>query len=233
MEKVSIIIPCYNQAEYLSQAIESAVRQDYPDFEIVVVNDGSTDNSLEIAQQFNGIRIVTQENKGLAEARNTGIREAQGSLILPLDSDDYIDPTYLTKTVPRMEDFRVGIVSTVMQYFGLQNICIPPRGLSLAVEKSANELPVCSLIRRAAINDAGGYETVVVENQAGKKVYGFEDWELWIDIMKHGWKVAVVDEALFHYRLKPSSMVTEASTVREALIREIRRRHPDVFGGIL
>lgn len=229
----SIIIPLYNQQEFVAQAVESALGQVYRDFEVIVVNDGSTDDSLAIVSSLDSIRlmVINQANGGLSAARNAGIAASRGEFILPLDADDYIDPEYLAKTVPLMSDPRVGIVSTDMQYFGLRDNRIPPRGLTLDVEKHGNELPVCSLIRKTALLDAGGYETLVVMSPTGKKVYGFEDWELWIDILKHGWKVAVVNEPLFHYRLKPVSMVTEASSMREELTREIRRRHPDVYGG--
>ena len=86
---ISIIIPCYNQAEYLPQAIESALNQKTgEDFEVIVVNDGSTDNSLEIAKSYKGIKVISQVNKGLSSARNTGIMNAIGDYILFLDADD-------------------------------------------------------------------------------------------------------------------------------------------------
>ena len=98
MAKVSVIIPCYNQGAYLNEAVESILAQSYRDFEIIVVNDGSTDeetNRLLSGYDRQQTRVLHTENQGLSSARNNGIREAQGEYILPLDADDRIDPTYL------------------------------------------------------------------------------------------------------------------------------------------
>ena len=99
---VSIIIPCYNQAQYLEEAVNSAIKQTYPNIEIIIVNDGSTDNTQEIALSLQKkhpeiIKVITQVNKGLSEARNTGIRESLGEYILPLDADDILDLKMISK----------------------------------------------------------------------------------------------------------------------------------------
>ena len=85
---VSVIIPCYNQAHFLGEAIESVLSQSYPHFEVVVVDDGSTDNTQEVAARYPGVRCIRQENQGLAGARNTGIRHSNGSFLVFLDADD-------------------------------------------------------------------------------------------------------------------------------------------------
>jgi glycosyltransferase involved in cell wall biosynthesis len=89
---VSVIIPLYNQKEFVGEAIESVLNQSYPNIEIIVVNDGSTDNSSEVLERFkNDIRLINQENKGLAAARNTGIKNSRGEYIQLLDADDFLD----------------------------------------------------------------------------------------------------------------------------------------------
>jgi glycosyltransferase involved in cell wall biosynthesis len=174
--------------------------------------------------------ILDQENRGLSESRNRAIRAGEGEFILPLDSDDYIDPTYLEKTVPLMADPQIGVVSTDMQYHGLLHNRIPPRGLTLEHEMRANELPVCSLIRRTAFEQTPrGYETLFIEVGGSSKVLGFEDWELFISLLKRGWKVAVVNEPLFWYRVRPNSMISQANTRQAGLIRLIHLLHPDIF----
>jgi glycosyltransferase involved in cell wall biosynthesis len=85
---VSVIIPCYNQARFLGEAIESVLSQSYPHLEVVVVDDGSTDNTSEVAAGYGGVRCIRQENQGLAGARNTGIRHSRGSYVVFLDADD-------------------------------------------------------------------------------------------------------------------------------------------------
>lgn len=86
---ISIIIPNYNQGQYILEAIESALNQTYDNFEVIVVNDGSTDNSLEIARKY-PVKIINQTNKGLASARNTGIMNSKGDYLLFLDADDIL-----------------------------------------------------------------------------------------------------------------------------------------------
>ena len=175
--------------------------------------------------------LIDKQNAGLSEARNTGIHhpEAVGEFILPLDSDDTIQPDYLEKTVPKMSDPKVGIVSTDMQYFGLLNKRIPPKGLTLEHEMQSNDLPVCSLIRRSAFEQTPGYETIFVEVAGSHKVLGYEDWNLWLDILKRGWAVATVSEPLFNYRVRPNSMISQAVTRHAALTRLIRLLHPNLW----
>src|SRR3712207_4601210 len=92
---VSIVIPCYNQAHFLGEAIESVLAQTYPHFEVVVVDDGSTDNTEAVAARYPGVRCIRQENQGLAAARNTGIRRSNGSYLVFLDADDRLLPNAL------------------------------------------------------------------------------------------------------------------------------------------
>lgn len=251
--KVNIVIPLYNQEQYVEQSVRSALAQTYPNFDVTVVNDGSTDHSKEILQEMidywnlherpklndaeghgdhwnfdKRLKIIEQANVGLSKSRNNGINGTDGEFILPLDSDDWIDPRYLELTVPKMADSKVGIVSTDMQYEGLLHNRIPPKGLSLEHEMWTNDLPVCSLIRRIAFKQTKGYETIFIE-VGGQKAAGYEDWNMWIDILKRGWKVAVVNEPLFHYRVKPVSMITQATKLHTGLVRLVHLLHPDLW----
>ena len=193
------------------------------------------DNKWELWKQYfpEGERVapivIDQTNAGLSESRNRAIRAGEGEFILPLDADDYIEPTMLEKTVPKMADSQVGICSTDMQYFGLLKNRIPPKGLTLEQEMQSNDLPVCSLIRRAAFEQTHGYETLFVDVGGSTKVLGFEDWEMWISILKRGWKVATVPEPLFNYRVRPNSMISQASAKRAGLTRLIHLLHPDLW----
>jgi glycosyltransferase involved in cell wall biosynthesis len=92
---VLVIIPCYNQAHYLGEAIESVLAQSYPHFEIIVVDDGSPDNTAEVAARYPGVRYIRQENQGLSGARNTGMRESKGKYLVFLDADDRLVPDAL------------------------------------------------------------------------------------------------------------------------------------------
>ena len=191
--KVNIVIPLFNQEQFIAQCLRSCLAQTYTNFDVTVVNDGSTDRSLDVVLEVideyttpdrekraelerrikeeglsgpaqravsealfpNGEvvlpKVIDQENVGLSESRNRGIRAGDGEFILPLDSDDWIDPRYLELTVPKMADQKVGIVATDMQYEGLLHHRIRPRGLTLQHEMQSNDLPVCSLIRRTSL----------------------------------------------------------------------------------
>jgi len=267
--KVNVVIPVFNQEQYIGECIRSVLAQTYKNFDITIIDDGSTDRSLAVAQEvsdeytavdranreefqrraegLNGDQqaalnreifktperippaIVSRENRGLSESRNQGFRMGDGEFILPLDSDDWIDPRYLELTVPKMADPQVGIVSTDMQYEGLLHSRVRPQGLTLAHEMRTNDLPVCSLIRRKAFEQTPGYETLFIEVAGSSRVLGYEDWNMWLDILKRGWKVAVVNEPLFHYRVRAGSMITQATKVHKGLVRLIHLLHPDLW----
>ena len=218
-DKVSVIIPLYNKAPYIAETLLSVRNQTYENVELIVVDDGSTDNGPEIADSC-GAWVLDNQATGPSEARNTGVRFSTGRLILPLDADDWIDPTYLEKTVPICAENGVGIVSTDMVRFGKVNDVLPARPLTVEEEKNANEIPCCSLIKREAFVQAGGYNS---------RADGYEDWDLWIDILKRGWKHRVVNEPLFHYRVLGNANNARADERREELIKIIHELHPEVY----
>ena len=212
---ISIITPLYNQGHFLPETLESALAQTYTDFEIVIVNDASTDNSSEVAMKYaaqypNKIRVVCNSvNLGLAATRNVGIRWSTGDFILPLDSDDKIFPTYIEKTVSQMSD-DVAVVGTWMQmefdgttaepvkigHSGSSYPIFPPPREQIL---TGNSIAVCSLIRKAALLEVGGYP------EDFKK--GSEDWCMWAGIVCTGhWKIKIVEEYLFRYRIHAASM---------------------------
>lgn len=223
--KASIIIPCYKQAQYLPQCLESALSQTHRDTEVIVVNDDSPDDTAEIAQSWGtrGVKLVNKVNGGLPNARNSGVLNSTGDVLLPLDADDWIEPTYLERTIPLMRT-NVGIVAVRCQYFeGATDYWKTPGFPTLELIRIANCIPVCALIRREAFLETGGY--------AGRMVGGFEDWGLWLDILSRGWKCAVLDEPLFHYRVKQESMFREIQRNHEALVAQIHQLYHRAFEG--
>lgn len=119
METVSVVIPAYNAAQWLSETIESVLAQSLPPFEVIVVDDGSTDNTQEVLARFRGmIDVISQENKGLPTARNVGIRAAKGSLIAFLDADDIWLPEKLSRQVECFEQNPdVALIHTALTRF--------------------------------------------------------------------------------------------------------------------
>ena len=112
---ISIIIPVYNVQDYLTSCIESIIKQDYKDYEAIFINDGSTDDSLEILKQYvktdKRFKLISQKNSGLSSARNTGINQAKGKYITFIDSDDWISKNYVGALVYNAEKYDADIVS--------------------------------------------------------------------------------------------------------------------------
>lgn len=232
MNRISVIIPCFNQAEYLEDCIESVY--DQQPHEIIIVDDGSTDNTLEIAErymfkQFPGIespvRVVRQVNKGLAAARNTGIMNATGDWILPLDADDMLKDNTISKfteIINQNAQQNISVFAPSFEEFGLRQGQVILGVFGLEDLKTANRLGYFSLIRRQALLEIGGYNP--------KMRWGFEDWDLWFDIWKRGGLIMVLQDILIKYRIRENSMITEANKHSDELIGQIKRNHPEIFG---
>ena len=205
--KVSILIPLYNQGKFVTETLESIFAQTYKDFEVVCVDDASTDDSLAVVTKFaDRVRVFSNPtNRGLPATRNIALGHSVGDLILPLDSDDWIEPDYLEKTVARMMD-GVGVVSTWIHIFGLGRESTGAPGSSYPIFvptleqiTSGNTLAVCSLIRRETLLEVGGWPEDFTR--------GSEDWALWCSIVAlNKWKIDVIPEYLFHYRVHKNSM---------------------------
>ncbi|GEM_PF-727315 len=226
---VSVVVPCYNQAEYLPDAVESVAKQTFRDFEIVIVDDGSPDNTVEVARQLAArhsdchISIVNKPNGGLADARNAGIRAARGQYILPLDCDDKISTDHLAKTVAFLEaNPKVAIVGTFRQDFGAATGVVQAVHYNLAEILQGNRNSYCSLYRRDVWEAVGGYRTDMVPA-------GYEDWDFWIGCAERGWFASILPEPLFHYRVKAESMFTEAAEHDDELRAQIALNHPKLF----
>ena len=224
---VSIIIPCYNQAEYLSETLDSVLAQSYPNWEGVIVNDGSTDKTDEVAgcycKKDPRFKYVKQENKGLSSARNTGIARSSGEYILPLDSDDIIAPTYLEKIVSYfLSSPEAKLVYCKAKKFGKVNCYwnLPQYDYNSFIWN--NCIFCTAMFRRVDYDMTKGYN----ENMKN----GYEDWDFWLTLLKKEDIVYRVDEVLFYYRVKEKSMVTESSSryLNENLLL-VCRHHPDIY----
>lgn len=223
---VSIIIPCYNQAEYLEESVHSAISQTYPNIEIIIVNDGSPDDTQKIAEELQKkhpglIRVVTQENKGLSEARNTGIRESLGKYVLPLDADDKIDKEIIIQCMNTLISNQVDVVYTDIHCFGAQeNIWI--QGTSpFSIILFANIPAATSLYRREVWEKNLGYKL----NMEG----GYEDWEFWLNAFENNFRFAYHPESLFFYRIKEKSMHITAKQTHLYLTSKVMMNHSKLY----
>lgn len=201
MDSVTIIIPCYNQAHWLPDAIESALSQTIP-CDVIVVNDGSPDNTSSVAQNY-AVRLIEKENGGLSSARNAGIRKAKTTWVLTLDADDKIAPDFVEKCLAKAKTTNADIIGTGQQEFGDSNrqyqFLDNPSHEDF---RSANRINCCSLFKKEIWESIQGYD----ENMK----LGYEDWDFWLRATQKGYKVSVVNEFLFFYRKHGISMVTTA-----------------------
>jgi glycosyltransferase involved in cell wall biosynthesis len=215
LPKVSVIIPCYNLGEFIEEAVQSVLSQTYSDYEIIIVNDGSTDeNTNKLLEQANWPKTVIYKtiNQGLPAARNYGIERASGEYICCLDADDKYHPRFLEKTVVILnndKEMKYGIVTSHFQLFGETDGVVKVADynpFSLAVE---NQLHVASLFRKKAWKDVGGYAT---------NLDGYQDWNFWLAIVSRGYQWYVVQDVLFYYRDRKDSMLKSSDLKREELV---------------
>lgn len=219
--RVTVVIPCYNHAQYLSDAIDSVVAQTYEDLEVIVVDDGSTQDLSPIKHKYyreaTWIQFIRQENKGLSAARNTGISRATGEWILPLDADDKIHRTFIEKAVNANSD----IVSSWLKHFGKMDATWRvPANPSPESFLSRNQINCCSLFRKSMWLHIGGYDEQMRD--------GFEDYEFWIRATKAGYRVVVLQEPLFFYRKHGPSMISSALKKKNQILAYIKTKHPDL-----
>ena len=204
MELVSVIMPCYNDGRYIQEAIASVKEQTYSSWEIIVIDDGSDDEeTIKLINSLddNKITVLHTENLRPAGARNFGIQHARGKYILPVDSDDVIDKTYMEKAVQIIErNSKIGVVYCQAELFGeqqgrwdLPDYCFDKMLLD-------NIVFVTALFYKEDWEKVGGFNTTMVA--------GMEDYDFWLSIMSLGREIYQIPEVLFYYRIKPISRTT-------------------------
>ncbi len=212
---VSVIIPCYNQARFLAESVESALSQDYPRKEVVVIDDGSSDNTREVASTFsNRIVHIEQENRGPSAARNRGIMASRGEYIAFLDSDDVYLPGALSTLASHLNVYqKTALVCANAVLFDDSGTIGLKSSVSGRPKNAANfrwetvsfcATPSSVMLRRPCLDSTG----LFAENL--KK--GGEDWLMWIRMSLH-FDMAYLDTPLVRYRLHG----TNATSNRERL----------------
>lgn len=199
---VSVIVPCYNYAHYLGEALDSVLAQTYSNWECIIINDGSPDNTEEVAlgycEKDRRFKYFYKENAGHSSARNYGIRHSSGNYILPLDADDKIDENYLKKAIEIIENREdVKLVTGQVQHFGDVNERFTMPVYTLRSYLVVNYISISSLFRRTDFEAANGFDETML---------GFEDWDLFIKILKNGGNVVELPFICLFYRKKSGSM---------------------------
>lgn len=230
MAKISVVIPSYNQAEYLSDAIESVYNQTLPPHEILVVDDGSTDGSLEIAERYmfskyplieSPVRVIKQVNKGLPSARNTGIMNATGDYVFFLDADDLIKENAFEVINREIASSNADIIAPSFKEFGKSNREVILGGFDMNNLKEANRLGYFCAVKRSALIEVGGFSP--------RMKYGYEDYHLWFDLFRRGKSISVIQDILVLYRVKDKSMIQEANAHRDELMGQIKKDFPELW----
>jgi glycosyltransferase involved in cell wall biosynthesis len=202
---ISIIIPCFNQGNYLEEAIGSIVQvKDKNIYQIIIVNDGSTDapTLLKLKELTDkGYLVIHQDNKGLGAARNAGIKASSGKYILPLDCDNKIRPEYLPYSIFTLENEQgVDVVYSDGEYFGERTGTFKSREFNLQILMVENYIDACAVFRKSVWEEVGGYDEKM-------PAMGLEDWDFWLNIAFHGAQFKYIEKVLFDYRYSNKSMV--------------------------
>jgi glycosyltransferase involved in cell wall biosynthesis len=225
LPQVSVVIPAYNQAQYLAEAIDSVLVQTYRNFEIVVVDDGSVDDTREVVQRYGtAVRYIFQANQGLAGARNTGIDYANGALIALLDSDDRWLPNFLERVLILTDNEPEAAVYYSGWQFIDANGNILPQSAHIRVVPP--EAAADTLLRTNFLNCSA----VVIRRDALLAVGLFDltfrrlqDRELWLRLSRAGYIFVGTPECLVHYRIHGSSLSTDPEAGRRAVIALIQK----------
>ncbi len=216
---VSIVIPAYNASQYLAETIESVLDQTFTDFELLVVNDGSTDNTAEIVSNYNHqdnrVKLLSQKNQGVSIARNTGIQRAKGEYIAFLDSDDKWLPNKLALHVEHFQKnpnlgISFGRVEFISSDGKSTNSFSSSRLFKIAPEHLYYEnlivTPSNVVIRRNIFDSVGGFDS---------NLSGTEDAELFFRIIYKGWKVEGIDKVLVCYRTNQAGISSNLDRMEE------------------
>lgn len=202
MNLVSIIVPCYNQAQYLDECLQSVLNQTYQNWECIIINDGSTDNTAHVSKKWTEkdarFFYFEKENGGVSSARNYGIKKSKGIYILPLDGDDYISDNYVETCVNDFEtNTNVKLVYGKAIKFGQINEEWDLPAYSFENLLKFNMIFCTGLYKRSDFDIIGGYD----ENMT----ISCEDWEFWINLLKNGGNVIRNLNCTFYYRIKEQS----------------------------
>ncbi|MFN9321402.1 MAG: glycosyltransferase family 2 protein [Chitinophagales bacterium] len=228
---ISIIVPCFNQAQYLDECLQSVLEQTYHEWECIIVNDGSPDNAEEVAQKWiekdQRYRYVYKENGGLSSARNAGINIAKGEYILPRDADDKISEIYIEECLKIFSMPDIKLAYGGAYFFGERNDMWNIKDTFQINDNLFDNSVYCSILyKKNEWERMGGYD----ENMKN----GLEDWEFLISLLKNGGIAKKNNKATFYYRIKISSMINSLSENKLNILRNyIYNKHKGLYEPII
>lgn len=227
--RVSVVIPCYNQARFLPEAVASIVAQSMTDWEILIVDDGSPDDTAAVAERLiaahpgRRITLIRQTNSGPGASRNAAIRQALGTYVLPLDADDTVAPTLLAEAAAVLDARpEVGFVYADVQRFGEEHTVLRTMPYSLERLRFDCLMMPETLFRRAAWAHVGGFNET--------PAFRYEDWDFWLRLAAAGWQGHHIARPLVRYRRIASGSRLSAGRRNDLELRaQIMRNHAALY----
>lgn len=206
MGLISIIVPCYNQAQFLHDCLKSVTEQSYTNWQCIIVNDGSPDDTETVAMNWvntdSRFKYIYKKNGGLSSARNAGILAAEGEYILPLDADDKISANYLEECVKAFStNPSLSLVYGSAELFGTESGTWNLPQYSYRRLLTENMIYCSAMYKKQAVLEAGMYDENLTK--------GSEDWELWIRLLSEHSEVLRLNNICFYYRVKENSMIKQ------------------------
>ncbi|MDX2242841.1 MAG: glycosyltransferase [Leptolyngbyaceae cyanobacterium bins.302] len=226
--RVSVCIPFYNHGQFIEETLESVYASDYPDVEVILLDDGSTDpQSLtkltSVQSRYPSLKVIHTQNQGVAAARNHMAAIASGEYIALLDSDDKVSSTFYTQAANVLDQYQnVGFVASWLQEFGSSQKVWIAWNPEFPYLLCHNMLGVCTVVRKFAYLAVGGMKPLLAEN--------LEDYECWISLCEQGWAGVVIPEFHYFYRIRPTSRLGTSNRDQLLYLYEaIARLHPDLY----
>jgi O-antigen biosynthesis protein len=228
---VSVVIPCFNYGGYIEDALRSVLAQTFRNFEVIIVEGGSTDGvtpgviaNIE-ARGYDNVRVLYRAERHFAgDNRNYGISHARGRYICCLDADDTLHPIYLEMAVFLAEGYGYDIVSSSLQCFGGSDIKWVQQDASFPAIAEGNQIATTALFRKSAWVHVGGYRDWGLGQE-----HIPEDWDFWVRMLGHGYRCKNIREPLMYYRIHGAGLTATCETDRKRQQDTIRRANADLF----
>lgn len=226
---LSVVIPYYNMGSYVDETIQSILQSEYPDKEIIIVNDGSNDQmSLQKLKEYKSnksIKIINKSNKGLGDTRNVGAEHAAGEFLAFLDADDKVAPSYYSSAIKALQAYsNIDFIACWTQYFEGSDKCWPaflPEPPIILYHNTVNSSAL--VYKRQSFIQYG-------KNDTQMPFQGLEDYDSVISILSDGGHGVVLPEVLFFYRVRSDSMIRSISKTKKLLLYQyISHKHKDFY----
>lgn len=226
---VSVIIPLYNQARYVAEAVDSVFAQDYLPLQVIVIDDGSVDEAprvlAELAAKYPSLQVIRQENAGVCRACNTALERVRGQYVIRLDADDTLPPNYVSALAQALHGAEGTVAYSYCdaRYFEGEQGVYPGRPYDFAQLICEQYIHVSALLLTSVAREVGYFNPNLI--------HGCEDWDLWLTVGERGYRGVYCRETALNYRIKlgcPSRHHMNPAQYRE-MHRRIRANHPAIY----